>query len=161
MFVPTDMTWLVRVDAFGTGKFESGIATDLPNGATPATIIFSHTGAIEYYNAADVAFPGNPTFGLGTVYRVELQNIDGTGMTYDAHVYNHGTNALVASATGLPLQVAIPNTGVSFYGVHRSNDTGVAMIDEVTAVPEPGTIALLCAGTLGLAVWGRRRSQPA
>jgi hypothetical protein len=157
---PTSMSWLVRVDAFGTtgtgtggvgNRFETGIT---PNGtALPVNIMFTNTGVINRLTGGGAAYTpvaGAGTISLSTVYRVELNNITTSGGTlgfgtYDLNVVDTSTSTStsIASLTAEPVQAAIGTSGVSFFTQMRWTTGTSAFIDNITLVPEPSSIYLL------------------
>lgn len=143
---PTSMSWLVRVDTLGAGVpaaatsrgVEFGITPDPVAGSTPLTIIFNDAGNLQYYNTSNTNFAGDPTYALGTVYRVEIANISDSAGTYDATIFDNGTNGQVAQVLAAPLQVPVGTAGVHFYALRRGNTTGNAMVDNITALSVSG-----------------------
>jgi hypothetical protein len=163
--VPEMMSWLVRVDNFGTGAagdsgFESGLFN---NSNTQSTVVFHRDGTLRYWVTMGglTNFSGNPTYSLGTIYRVEMTDINITGMTgnYDFSVYDHVSNTLVASASNLPLQNPW-GANTKFYAQMRANPSSIAFLDNISAaVPEPGGLALAMLGLVGLLIKSRRSRQ--
>lgn len=164
--VPDVVSWLVRVDNFGTGTaneagFESGLFN---NSSTQSTVVFHQDGTLRYWVTVGglTAFSGNPTYSLGTVYRVEMTDINITGTTgnYDFSVYNQVSNALVASASNLPLQNPW-GANTKFYAQMRTNPSAIAFLDNINAavVPEPAGLAMAMLGFVGVLLNSRRSRQ--
>jgi hypothetical protein len=166
--IVTDVSWLVRRDTVttgggGAGNSESGITTDAVNAVFNVLISLSPNLQFQYWNGSTyLSFPNNPTYSLGTVYRVEIENISDITGNYDAAIYDNGTNALVASGIGLALGAPIGNSGVKFFAVQRGRNGNNASYDDITAigVPEPGCLASIgFVGSLAVIPLRRRRAS--
>lgn len=166
---PSSISWLVRVDALGNNvnsaltTADTGVQFGLSDlsvaGSTPIGVGFRDDGSLGYIAPSAgngfTAFSGNPTYNLGTVYRVELLNINTSTNTYDMNVLVDSSNALIASVVGAQAvnttfanSIAAPSAGnigtgnVGFYVARRGGMTGNAMIDNIS-VPEPSSIYLI------------------
>ena len=100
------------------------------NGANGFSILGAGTGAVK----ADALFSGNPT-----------QSSRITGFPVARARATASSSLLMADATA----VASGTTGFTSAGSPRT----------ITPVPEPGTMMLLGAGSLGLAIYCKRRKN--
>jgi hypothetical protein len=145
VITPTGITWLMRrdgisADTMGRGNSEGGLINDASMAAVDFNVLISlsatsasaTTGQFQYWDYPNyVNFPGNPTYNLNTVYRVEVTNISDAMGTYDVAIFDHATGTLVTGETGLPLNHPIGTDGVRFIAVQRGRTGNNATFDDI------------------------------
>lgn len=148
------LSWLLRVDASGGGSFESGLGDPAISGS-PAVIQFESDGSINYFDGSSWASLDSGVWSAGTVYRVDLTNIDYGADTYDVAIVDVDAASTVASLTGVDSASNLDSTLI-FYVLTRGNTSALAYVDNVT-IPEPASLVLLGLSGLGVLCVRRRR----
>jgi hypothetical protein len=167
-FVGSVGAWAINVST-GTGPLGpnfmdlNSVNTALAGTTTTLSVFFSQNNIATGFPGFNLEFGGTTT-NASVTYSAFIDNgnalFGGTGGSPFASLgpfsgpFSGSTNGLVSATTPYSLTQAFFITGTG--AANGSSFSGNA---ELNPVPEPGSLALLGGGLLGLASWARRRRQ--
>jgi hypothetical protein len=155
--------------AFATGSFMGGVAAvvqDHENGYNPSTHIGAGLGVYHQAgNNSDDNITNGEKLTLTFDHLVTLTNI---GLRSDGHDLGwasgstfllNGVSTLFPSSTG-SLSTAMTGTTFTFeFGGAKASQFYLSSVTAVSAVPEPGSLALMLSGLGVIFTIGRRRAR--
>jgi hypothetical protein len=140
-----------------TGDFSgSGVITAIANGDGTYTAM-SGSDNDNLYGALAL-LPGSSGNFNGYSFDSQLLVNNNPLLTFAGLLFASDTKLINIFAIGQDLYAIAANIdGTSINSGNLSNLTSFTLTPETAPVPEPGTIVLLGAGMLGLAIFGKRR----